>query len=204
MTHSLSRHQCFIMFCNRYITDMADAYTDASAEAANIATYYFKHQSDAEVSENVIDHDSDAKESVVEMSLYYSKEEIQFLATKAEEMVLTNVSCENYSNNSRASLQADTEDVSSDSDYESKISRDCFVSSEPNISQRRLSPRRKLLNSRRKDWRHSLPECLEYFSPDLGHSPLPLPRRPDQTAPLSGGWEQVEYFMFHECFNQAL
>ena len=57
-----------IMFCNvyhnKYITDMADSYTDASTEAANIATYYFKHQSDAEVNENIVDHDSDAKESL--------------------------------------------------------------------------------------------------------------------------------------------
>ena len=196
-----------IMFCNvyhnKYITDMADSYTDASTEAANIATYYFKHQSDAEVNENIVDHDSDGEESVVEMSLHYSKEEIQFLATKAEEMILTNVSCENHSKQSRGNWQADTEDVSSDSDYESKISRDCFISSEPNISQRRLSPKRKLLNSRRKDWRHSLPECLEYFSPDLGHSPLPLPGRraggrSTQATPLAAGWEQVESFMSHE------
>ena len=166
---------------------MADSYTDASTEAANIATYYFKHQSDAEVNENIVDHDSDAKESVVEMSLHYSKEEIQFLATKAEEMILTNVSFENRSKKSRASWQADTEDVSSDSDYESKISRECFISSEPNICQRRLSPNRNILNSRRKDWQKSLPECLQYFSP------LPLPISADQTAstPASDPWEQV-------------
>ena len=204
---------------------MADTFSYASSGNVNIATYYFKHESDDEFIENVSDEksisegcsDSDDEDSMFEMSLHYSKEDVHALATKAEKMVLNNTACENYMNDSQATWQANNEDDSSDSDYESKISRECFISSEPNISQRRLSPKRKLLNSRRKDWRNSLPECLEYFSPslatyknNLAHSPLPESfqrcsstgevnsrhgtESPGQASvPLSDGWEQEQY-----------
>ena len=107
--------------------------------------------------------DKSTQDASLEKSLNYSKEEVQLLARRAEEMILSNVKYESF-NNCNDQSEADT----SDSDYGSRASREWFVSSEPNITQRRMSPQRKLLKSRRKDWRHSLPECLEY-------SPLPLP-----------------------------
>ena len=130
-------------------------------ERANFATYYFKHESEED--EVSTQDDIEAEDVSLEKSLNYSKEEVQLLARRAEEMILSNVKYESL-NNCNDQSEADT----SDSDYGSRASREWFVSSEPNITQRRMSPQRKLLKSRRKDWRHSLPECLEY-------SPLPLP-----------------------------
>ena len=121
-----------------------------------------------------------------EMSLHCSKEDVQALAVKAEQMVLQSRRHKNYSNAACASWQAINAGESSDSDYESKISRECFISSEPNISQRRLSPNRKHLNSRRKDWRKSLPECLEYFSPSGADQVTS-----QASTPASDIWEQV-------------
>ena len=130
------------------------------------------------------------------ISLNYSKEDIHALAVKAEQLVLRN--------SQRKKVKYKTIDTSSDSDYESKQSRDCFISSEPNIYQRRTSPCRKKLNSRRKDWRNSLPECLEYFTPSKSyhstpskvsrsHSPSTTPSESGSRSStrLSDLWEQV-------------
>merc|ERR1719323_1084099 len=54
------------------------------------------------------------------------------------------------------------EEVDEDSDYSSNHPLSPLVSSEPNL-QRRTSPKRRVLNSRRRDWRNSLPECLEFY-----------------------------------------
>jgi hypothetical protein len=150
----------------------------------DIWDYQFSTETDDEVS--IREESSDSEESVHEMSLHYSKEDVHALAVKAEQMVLQSRRYENYSNDTRASWQASNAGESGDSDYESKISRECFISSEPNISHRRLSPNRKHINSRRKDWRKSLPECLEYFSPSTAD------QVPSQAStPASDLWEQV-------------
>ena len=150
----------------------------------DIWAYQFSTETDEE--DSIREESSDSEDSVHEMSLHYSKEDVHALAVKAEQMVLQNRHHKNYSNAARASWQANNAGESSDSDYESKISRECFISSEPNISRRRLSPNRKGLNSRRKDWRKSLPECLEYFSPS-GADQIPS----QASTPASDLWEQV-------------
>ena len=155
------------------------------ADAVGIVAYQFKHETDNE--DSIREESSDSEESVHEMSLHYSKEDVHALAVKAEQMVLQSRRHKNYSNAACASWQAINAGESSDSDYESKISRECFISSEPNISQRRLSPNRKHLNSRRKDWRKSLPECLQYFSPSSADQ-VPSQASTPAQADL---WEQV-------------
>ena len=154
----------------------------------DIAANQFSTETDDE--DSIREESSDSEDNVHEMSLHYSKEDVHALAVKAEQKVLQSRCYRNYSKVARASWQDNNAGESSDSDYESKISRECFISSEPNISQRRLSPNRNILNSRRKDWRKSLPECLEYFSP------LPQPSSADQvpsqtSTPASDTWEQV-------------
>ena len=136
-----------------------------------------------------------------EMSLHCSKEDVQALAVKAEQMVLQSRGYKNYSKPAHASWQANNAGELSDSDYESKISRECFISSEPNISQRRLSPNRKHLNSRRKDWRKSLPECLQYFSPSSADQ-VPSQASTPAQADL---WEQVSTWERFACayFSQS-
>ena len=129
----------------------------------DIVANQFTYETDGE--DSIREEPSDSDDSVHEMSLHYSKEDVHALAVKAEQMVLQSQRYKNYSKAARASWEANNVGETSDSEYESKISRECFISSEPNISRRRLSPIRKHLNSRRKDWRKSLPECLEYFSP---------------------------------------
>merc|ERR550517_1837455 len=84
-------------------------------------------------------------------ALNYSREDIQALATQAELMVLGRIE------NRR---EIPVED--GDSDYSSNPPLSPLVSSEPNL-QRRTSPKRRVLNSRRRDWRNSLPECLEFY-----------------------------------------
>ena len=101
-----------------------------------------------------------------EMScLNYSREDLQVLLNQAEKLV-----------QSQSSAQCE-----SDSDYETQVSRDWLVSSEPNISLRRLSPHRKS----RRDWRNSLPECLEFYNHQDGRdSPTS-----QVSLPLSDLWE---------------
>jgi len=152
-----------------------------------ILTDNFEYESDDEYSirEDFSDSDSD---NVIEISLHYSKEDVHALAVKAEQLVLKSTRFESW--------QPVNTDTSSDSDYESKLSRECFISSEPNIFQRRSSPCRARLNSRRKDWRNSLPECLEYFSPTLPSLSPPLSHSKlasQATTPLSDLWEQEQY-----------
>ena len=157
-----------------------------SAGDVYIAAYQSRYDTSEE--DSIREESSDC-EDASEMSLHYSKEDVHALAVKSERMVLQSRRYKNYSNAAHTSWKAKNVSESSDSDYESKISRECFISSEPNISQRRLSPSRKDLNSRRKDWRKSLPECLEYFST------LPLPHSADSQASISASdlWEQVSF-----------
>ena len=100
-----------------------------------------------------------------EMScLNYSREDLQVLLNQAEKLV-----------QSQSSAQCE-----SDSDYETQVSRDWLVSSEPNIPLRRLSPHRKS----RRDWRNSLPECLEFYNHNGRDSPAS-----QVSLPLSDLWE---------------
>ena len=139
----------------------------------DIVANQFTYETDGE--DFIREESSDSYSSVHEIYLYYSKEDVHSLAVKAEQMVLQSSCHKNYSKAARASWQDSNAGESSDSDYESKISRECFISSEPNISQRRLSPNRKSLNFRREDWQKSLPECLQYFSLGVqSFSPLSL------------------------------
>ena len=91
------------------------------------------------------------------MSLHYSCADVRVLATEAEMLVRSKSACENvYRKNS-------SEGDSEDSDYQARIQRDSVISSEPNIPKRKLSPKRKLC--KRKDFRQSLPDYLDYFQP---------------------------------------
>merc|ERR1712087_355427 len=83
-----------------------------------------------------------------EISLNYSREDLAVLLNEAERLVLGQT-CPHTAGGE-----------SSDSDYETQVSRDWLVSSGPNIPLRRLSPSRKS----RRDWRNSLPECLEFYN----------------------------------------
>jgi len=116
----------------------------------------------------VIDSVSDLDDTLTEKNdicLNYSKEDVEALVLQAEKLVMnhrgTSVHYENSHNFTGDNSSA------SDSDYESKVSRDWLVQSEPNIHLRRspscIAQRRKKPVSSRRDWRHSLPECLEYW-----------------------------------------
>merc|ERR1719400_1235012 len=121
------------------------------AEGKNIATYYFRHESgDSEECETSSDEGMGRSTA----ALNYSREDIQALATKAELMVLGRME-------NRREIDMN-EEVDEDSDYSSNHPLSPLVSSEPNL-QRRTSPKRRVLNSRRRDWRNSLPECLEFY-----------------------------------------
>jgi len=103
-----------------------------------------------------------------EISLNYSREDLAVLLNEAERLVL-------------GQTWAHTGGESSDSDYETHASRDWLVSSEPNIPLRRLSPSRKS----RRDWRNSLPECLEFYNNTDGRDS----RLSQVSLPLSDLWE---------------
>ena len=121
------------------------------AEGKNVATYYFRHESgDSEECETSSDEGMGRSTA----ALNYSREDIQALATKAELMVLGRME-------NRREIDMN-EEVDEDSDYSSNHPLSPLVSSEPNL-QRRTSPKRRVLNSRRRDWRNSLPECLEFY-----------------------------------------
>ena len=118
------------------------------AEGKNVATYYFRHES----GDSECETSSDEGMGRSTAALNYSREDIQALATQAELMVLGRIE-------SRREMEAT---VDGDSDYSSNHPLSPLVSSEPNL-QRRTSPKRRVLNSRRRDWRNSLPECLEFY-----------------------------------------
>ena len=73
--------------------------------------------------DSIREESSESEESVHEMSLHYSKEDVHALAVKAEQMVLQSRGYKNYSKDARASWQANNAGESSDSDYKSKISQ---------------------------------------------------------------------------------
>ena len=118
------------------------------------------------------------------MALNYSREDLEVLLTQAERLVRSS-NCGNL-------REKHCEDgTSSDSDYETRASRDILISSEPNIPLRRLSPNRKS----RRDWRNSLPECLEFFNnprsePESG-------RESQISLPLSELWEHDSFLSEH-------
>ena len=127
------------------------------AEGKNVATYYFRHESgDSEECETSSDEGMGRSTA----ALNYSREDIQALATKAELMVLGRME-------NRREIDMN-EEVDEDSDYSSNHPLSPLVSSEPNL-QRRASPKRRVLNSRRRDWRNSLPECLEFYHHGSNH-----------------------------------
>ena len=109
-------------------------------------------------------------------SLNYSMEDLHALAVKAEKLVMRRSFCDSPCSENEGGSSCDY----SDSDYGTKLSRDGVISSEPNISLRRLSAAAKSpkLLKKRNDWRHSLPGCLEYINlspsqnPDLTNSCL--------------------------------
>ena len=132
-----------------------------------------------------------------DMALNYSRQDLELLVSEAERLVMP----------SRVGTNCgDHHDGSSDSDYETRASREWLVRSEPNISLRhhqgsasmvtstpseaRRRPRRSV--TRRPDWRLSLPECLEYYQPpgltsdDGDHHDG---RASQASLPLSDLWE---------------
>merc|ERR1719495_837574 len=104
-----------------------------------MSTSDLKYESDEEFSVG-----EDSSDNAKVMSLNYSREDVHALAVRAEQLVLQNTQVER--------VKDDATNTSSDSDYESRQSRECFISSEPNIYHRRTSPCRRRLKSRRKDW----------------------------------------------------
>ena len=116
--------------------------------------------SDSELDDTLVN--CDTMDHKTDICLNYSREDVAALVDEAEKLVMEQSVIINEA--------TDTSDAS-DSDYETKVSRDWLVQSEPNICTRRLSPtsplrRRKSVIKTRRDWRHSLPECLEYFNKD--------------------------------------
>ena len=148
--------------------------------ARMMLTSDFKYESDDEFSVGE-DSSNDDGDNAKVISLNYSREDVHALAVRAEQLVLQNTQVER--------VKDDATNTSSDSDYESKQSRECFISSEPNIYQRRTSSCRRRLQSRRKDWRKSLPECLEYFTPTISESHLSK-----SSSVLSDRWDQVRQY----------
>jgi len=129
------------------------------AEGKNVATYYFRHESgDSEECETSSDEGMGRSTA----ALNYSREDIQALATQAELMVLGRIE-------NRREMEIAAAVVDGDSDYSSNHPLSPLVSSEPNL-QRRTSPKRRVLNSRRRDWRNSLPECLEFYHHGQQHN----------------------------------
>ena len=117
-----------------------------------------------------------------DMALNYSRQDLELLVSEAERLVMPPrglTTCADHHDGRRC---GDQYDGSSDSDYETRASREWLVRSEPNISLRhhqgsdpmvtstpsdeaRRRPRRRSVTNRRPDWRLSLPECLEYYQP---------------------------------------
>ena len=131
------------------ISSMDNSFSSShEAEGKNVATYYFRHES----GDSECETSSDEGMGRSTAALNYSREDIQALATQAELMVLGRIE-------NRREMEIA---VDGDSDYSSNHPLSPLVSSEPNL-QRRTSPKRRVLNSRRRDWRNSLPECLEFY-----------------------------------------
>ena len=158
---------------------------------------------------NESDGESDALSGSA-MNLNYSKEDVEVLIDEAEKLVMDQHKnhlllapmCENcYAAKTDSHSRVD---YSSDSDYETKVSREWIVQSEPNIHLHRISPlnptrRRKPNAQRRGDWRHSLPECLEYFN----KSESDEGRESQASLPLSDLWEH-DQFITEEQEDQCL
>ena len=117
-----------------------------------------------------------------DMALNYSRQDLEHLVSEAERLVMPPrglTTCADHHDGVRCG--GDHYDGSSDSDYETRASREWLVRSEPNISLRhhqgpepmvtstpseaRRRPQRRSVTNRRPDWRLSLPECLEYYQP---------------------------------------
>ena len=128
------------------------------------------------------DSSDDNGDKAKDLSLNYSREDVHALAVRAEKLVLQNTQVER--------VKKDAINISSDSDYESKHSRECFISSEPNIFKRRTSFSRRRLKSRRKEWRKSLPECLEFFTPVIS----------DHQLSRSDSWDK-DHVAQEQCFK---
>ena len=131
--------------------------------ARNMLTSDLIFESDDEFSVGEDSSDENV-DNAKDLFLNYSREDVHALAVRAEKLVLQNTQVER--------VNKDAINISSDSDYESKHSRECFISSEPNIYKRRTSSSRRRLKSRRKEWRKSLPECLEFFTPVISDNHL--------------------------------
>lgn len=145
---------------------------------------------------DVVDSDLDAT-----ISLNYSKEDVAALVDEAEKLVMNR----KMSGKLRSSSSQQSHhyyDCSSDSDYETKVSRDWMVQSEPNINLRRggsppstaATRRRKSATASRRDWRHSLPECLEYFNHlEVDNDASDDGRDSEASLPLSDLWEHDQF-----------
>jgi hypothetical protein len=130
------------------------------AEGGNVATYYFRHESATESDDCEESRQSSSDEGMGRSlaTLRYSKEDIRALASQAEQMVLGRMDRQ----------RAGGGQEGADSDYASTAN--LHQQSEPCL-KRRPSPRRRALHQRRRDWRNSLPECLEYFHRPATSSP---------------------------------
>ena len=129
------------------------------------------------------------------MELNYSRQDLELLVSEAERLVRARGAVNTCGDQGRS---GDQHDGSSDSDYETRASREWLVRAEPNISLRpavtstpasRRRPRRSGAQ-RRPDWRLSLPECLEYYQPpeseeDGGR----MSQASEASLPLSDLWE---------------
>ena len=152
----------------------------------------------------VIDSDLDASDGAA-IALNYSKEDVAALVDEAEKLVLSRKTSGKLRSSSSQQSYHHHYDCSSDSDYETKVSRDWMVQSEPNINLRRGSPssstaqsaatrRRKSGTASRRDWRHSLPECLEYFNHcDGNDEDSDDGRNSEASLPLSDLWEHDQF-----------
>lgn len=116
------------------------------------------------------------------MTLNYSREDLEVLLSQAERLVRSS-NCANLRGK-------ESDDCSSDSDYETKASRDLLISSEPNLPLRRLSPNRRS----RRDWRNSLPECLEFYKEQSDGRESPASQA---SLPLSELWEHDSFISEH-------
>ena len=92
--------------------------------SGDIDIWAYKLRTETDDEDSIKEEFSDSEDSAHEISLHYSKEDVHVLAIKAEQ----SWGYKNYSKPARASWQANNAGESSDSDYESKISRDCFIS----------------------------------------------------------------------------
>ena len=153
----------------------------------------------------VIDSNLDASDGAA-IALNYSKEDVAALVDEAEKLVMSRKTSGKLRSSSSQQSYHHHYDCSSDSDYETKVSRDWMVQSEPNINLRRggspssstaqsaATRRRKSGTASRRDWRHSLPECLEYFNNcDGNDEDSDDGRNSEASLPLSDLWEHDQF-----------